>query len=208
MADIDEIIDRMRYGETLKTLERTGWNLAGISATRKESIAEHSFGTILTSLLITQYLIKSEQKVNLEKILIMASIHDIQESITGDIPRTLENERDKEFMAKKARIEREAIHNIFDDSDEAFINITNLWIEYSEGKSLESRIVRGADILDMILHARTLESSKKEAVKLDEFFESSKEIIEILDVQIITQIFNRLLQEHQEYVKDSINEGE
>jgi hypothetical protein len=66
-----------------------------------------------------------------------------------------------------------------------------------DGDSLESRIVRGADILDMLLHAITLERGGTKAKTLDQFFSSSHDQIERLDLEIVTSIFRILLLEHK-----------
>jgi len=206
MIDAEEIITLMTNVELLKILERTGWNLAGISTSRKESVAEHSYGVILTALLISHHLQYKGVNIDLEKILIMAILHDIQESITGDIPRTQENEQNCEFMQRKRELERGAIHRILDVANGQYDHFIDLWEEYSEGKSLESRIVRGADILDMILHARKLEISINDPRKLDQFYQSGQKLVQSLDVSIVSDIFEKLLQEHRNHARVSMNE--
>ncbi len=203
MDNLDNIISLMRSGEALKNLDRSGWKLAGISNGRNESVAEHSYGTILTSLLIVHYLSKRQQKVDLAKVLVMAILHDIQETITGDIPRTAENQKNEDFMQQKTRIEKDAIHRMLDNHDDYFDSFISAWDEYSDGKTLEARIVRGADILDMILHARSLESSTGESDKLEQFFESSKGLVEALDLDIVSEIFIKLQEEH--YMENEIS---
>ena len=206
MKDAEEIVTIMTNGELLKTLERTGWNLAGISTSRKESVAEHSYGVVLTALLLSQHLQYTRINIDIEKILIMAILHDIQESITGDIPRTIENEQNCEFMQRKRQLEKEAIHRILDVANGLYSRFIDLWEEYSEGKSLESRIVRGADILDMILHARKLESSTYEHQKLDQFYQSSQNLVQSLDLSIVSDIFEQLLREHRNDARTFANE--
>ena len=197
MIDADEIVRIMVSGEALKMLERSGWILADVSAERRESVAEHSYGVILTSLLIAQCMLKERREINLEKILIMATIHDIQESITGDIPRTLENEQNRRFMEQKAKLEQDAIYKILGGPNRQYSSLYKLWMEYCDVKSIESRIVRGADVLDMILHARKLESDAQQSQKLEQFFQSGKNVVEQLNVQVITEIFNILSKNRQ-----------
>ncbi|MHA2425365.1 MAG: HD domain-containing protein, partial [Candidatus Thorarchaeota archaeon] len=71
----------------MKRLERTGWNIAGVQTYRSESIAEHAWGTLYLSWLISMHLISSGTHVVLAKVLTMAMLHDIPESLVSDIPR-------------------------------------------------------------------------------------------------------------------------
>ncbi|TFG34892.1 HD domain-containing protein [Candidatus Thorarchaeota archaeon] len=198
MTDIEYIIKLMYQGEDLKTLERSGWIIAGISSTRNESVAEHSYGCILSSILISQHLLEVGHNIDFEKIVIMAALHDIQESKTGDIPRTPENEQNPEFIRRKEESEKEAAKEILNHFENSFNRFIRIWNEYSEGISLESRVVRGADMLDMILHARKLELFGNDPEKLDQFYQSGKTIIDSLNIMVITQIFDILFQEHRE----------
>lgn len=56
-----------------------------------------------------------------------------------------------------------------DIADEIF----NLWLEYEAGTSLEAKIAKQFDKLDMIVQADTYESEKN--MELDSFFESTKD---------------------------------
>lgn len=198
MNDLEDIIKFMYFGEALKTVERSGWSIAGILSTRNESVAEHSYSTIITSILLSQYLRKANYNIDSEKIIIMAAIHDIHESITGDIPRTPENEKNREFKKIKEETEKQAAKEIFHIFEDSLMRFSHLWYEYSEGFTLEARVVRGADILDMILHARNLELLGYSPQQLDQFFQSSKASVESLNIELVTQIFDIFLKEHQE----------
>ena len=131
MTDVEDIINIVEFGESLKTIDRSGWILANISSVREESVAEHSYGTILISLIISSHILSSGQSIDLEKTLAMAVIHDLQESIVGDLPRTPENEQNPAFMKNKKQLEREAIHKIFDEHD-IFKQLLPIWNEFVE----------------------------------------------------------------------------
>lgn len=200
MKNSEEIIVLMRFGEALKTVERAGWTLASINSERCESVAEHSYGSVISAILISQYLLGSGSDINIEKIAIMAAFHDIQESVTGDIARTAENMQDQDFLRKKEQLEKTTATRILQrEFTDRFLNI---WNEYIDGSTLEARVVRGADILDMVLHARQLELSSCDPRKLDQFYQSSMVIIESLKIGIITEIFNVLFKEHNESLRD------
>lgn len=71
----------------LKDLKRSGWIMKKVSA--PESVADHSWGVALLAVLLTP------EGLDRHKCLQLAIVHDLQETIVGDItPAT-------EFVGKK-----------------------------------------------------------------------------------------------------------
>ena len=196
MADVEMILKLIRYGESLKVIERSGWSLVGAHSDRIESVAEHSFGSIYSSIIIAYHLKSNEIEIDIEKVALMATLHDLPESIIGDIARTKEFVENDDLVKAKNLAERNAIKTILDPSGDAFSNLLQIWDEFTLSESLESRVVRGADIIDMLVHARSLEESGTDSEALHEFFESSRRIIELVNLEIVTRIYNKLLEEH------------
>jgi len=145
-------------GKLKKTL-RTGWKIRGIR--NPESVADHIFRTIVLGMIIADI-----RKLKKEKILKMLILHDLEESITGDIP-TLE----KEKMSKKNKeIGERAMKSVLSKlplglRKEYF----NLWKEFEEGKTKEAKFCRDIDILEMII--QIFEYKKEQA--------SRKKVLEI-----------------------------
>jgi len=81
----EEIIKLAMKGEVLKNLDRTGWILAGVDKSQVESVAEHSFGTALISLLLAKHFEQDGIEIDIGKILTMAILHDLAESETSDV---------------------------------------------------------------------------------------------------------------------------
>jgi len=196
MTEPEDIIELIRYGISLKRINRTGWSLAGVNCIRTESVAEHTMGSVLTSMLICQYLKEKGAQLNVEKVITMAVIHDLPEALTSDIPRTANQSLAPKINAMKQLLEREAIQKIFSKGDSASNYYIALWEEFEEGSTLESRIVRGSDIIDMLMHALSLESSGVSPRLLHQFFSSSKEIIESLSIELLNEIYIMLLESH------------
>ena len=73
-----DIIKFNKFIGILKTIERTGWVRNNIP--HPESVAEHSFRTGILAMLLAK-----EMNVDPLKSIKMAPIHDIGESIIGDI---------------------------------------------------------------------------------------------------------------------------
>jgi putative hydrolase of HD superfamily len=93
---------------------------------------------IWLALLISKY----EKPVNEEKILKMALVHDLPESRTGDVDYL-----SRQYVERK---EEKAVDNIFKAT--AFEKeMPTLWHEYEKRISLEAKIVKDADNLDVEL---------------------------------------------------------
>jgi len=197
MITAEKLLGLLKYGETLKNINRTGWVLLGAESERIESVAEHSYGSIITSIIIAQSLKSTKTTINVEKVAIMATLHDLPESITGDIARTEEFLEHQEHMKAKELAEKNAIKRMFKPLGANFAELRYIWDEFNLGESLESQVVKGADIIDMLLHARSLEKSGSSPQTLHQFFKSSKPIIESLDIEIVCEIYKLLYQEHE-----------
>ena len=197
MTQVKKIIKLLRHGESLKTTDREGWKLAGVDSDKIESVAEHSFGSVLSSIVIGQYLRSTGTEIDMEKVVLMGALHDLPESITGDIARTEKFVKNEELVKAKEKAEKDAIRRILEPLGDSFRNLHDIWNEFNLGESIESRVVRGADIIDMLLHARELEDTGTSSQSLDQFFKSSKAQIEALSIEIITEIFNTLYSEHK-----------
>ena len=98
---MEEIIDFILQVEELKKEKRKGWKLRKVKT--PESVADHSFMVAFITLLLAE---NSKQKLNKQKVLELAIIHDIAESICGDI-----TPYDKKAKNKK-QIEENAMQEV------------------------------------------------------------------------------------------------
>ena len=106
--------------------------------------AEHTFNVAWIALTLA----KMEGITNHEKILKMALLHDIPESRCGDV-----HYLSRQYVIRK---EDEAIKDIFAGTvheDE----IWSLWREFEDRKTLEAKVVKDADNLDVELELRDQE---------------------------------------------------
>jgi len=197
MSNVEKIIGLLQHGETLKNIDRSGWVLSGVESERVESVAEHSYGSIISSIIIAQSLKPTNVAVNVDRVVIMAALHDLPEAITGDIARTDEFQENKDNVKAKQLAEKTAIEGMFGPLGGHFEELQNIWEEFDLGKSLESRIVKGADVIDMLFHARSLEKSGASPQILHQFFKSSRPLINSIAIELVTQIYNTLYQEHE-----------
>ncbi len=150
--------------QRLKGLDRTGWTLRGL-ATGTESVAAHSFGVSVTAMLLADEMKARGVDLDSERVLRMALIHDWAETRIGDMPRTA-------TQYFEADVRKEAETKAFTDLVERVTTkttLSDLHHDYENRDSLEARVVKAADILDLLIQAYALERAG--AKGLDEFWE-------------------------------------
>lgn len=89
-------------------------------------------------------------KLDMERTLMMAIVHDIGESITGDIDVRLIH-RNKISRKKKDSDEHAACERIGNMIDQGPL-VYNLWKEYEEGVTPEARFVKAVDKIETFFH--------------------------------------------------------
>lgn len=166
--EANQIIKFLAELMRLKALPRTGWLLRGVRDV--ESIADHSFGVAFIAMIIADRAVTQGMNVNIERVLRMALLHDLSEVRTGDLPATIKPYFDS--VALKAADEK-AAQEILAPLGESGHEYLKLRHEYEARETLESRIVKAADKLDLWLQVREYE--KGGANNLAEFWDSSDE---------------------------------
>lgn len=156
--------------QRLKRLDRTGWVLRG-QAAGAESVAAHTYGVAFTAMLLADKVRERGVAVEVERVLRMALLHDLAEARTGDMPRTAAL-----YYSVEAR--QSAEHAAFNDvvrelGPPASDAYDELHQEYEARTSLESRLVKAADIIDLLAQALLFERAG--ARGLDEFWEHAEQ---------------------------------
>ena len=152
--------------QRLKSLERTGWMLRGI-AQGAESVAAHSYGVAVAAMLLGDELRARGVEVDVERVLRVALLHDWAEARTGDLPRTAT----AYFGAEaRQRAERAAFDDIVRGAGAgSAARYNELHEEYEERTSLEARLVKAADVIDLLV--QTLAFERAGVRGLDEFWD-------------------------------------
>jgi putative hydrolase of HD superfamily len=140
----DDIIDVVQGLDTLSDLPRTGWLLRGVRPC--ESIADHSYGVGLVSMLLVDALRARGAEVDGERVLRMALLHDAAEARTGDVPMPSKTD---EIADALHRVEHAIVDRILPADH------VPLWRESERGESLEARIVKAADKIQMMVKVLT-----------------------------------------------------
>jgi len=160
----------------LKKVPRKGWK-EKVGITHPESVADHSFSTAVMAMVFSDL-----KKLDTQKMLKMALLHDLSESITGDFtPEEIPKNDKKE-------IENQTMNEILSRLPSEIANeYAKIWNEFQEGTSKESIVMHDIDRLEMAIQALKYNAEGYPKEKLALFFESakkdvkSKEILGILD---------------------------
>ncbi len=150
--------------QRLKRLDRTGWTLRGLP-NGTESVAAHSFGVSVTAMLVADMVARAGVQIDLEKVLRLALLHDWAEVRVGDLPRTA-----TQYFGSAARKQAEtaAFVDVVKPVDDNG-SYARLYDDYERRESLEARLVKAADVLDLLIQVLALERAG--ARGLDEFWE-------------------------------------
>jgi putative hydrolase of HD superfamily len=148
----------------LKNLFRQGWLRRGIPRERCESVAEHTFGTALLCMLLAD---RIPPRLNVEKVLRLALIHDLGEVHAGDLTPA-DDVGSKEKLARE-RLSVEKVAAGFPDKSA----LLEMWDEYAEGSTPEARFVNQVDRLEMAFQAGIYEMQG--LGDLSEFLETARE---------------------------------
>jgi putative hydrolase of HD superfamily len=152
--------------QRLKRLDRTGWVLRGLPP-GAESVAAHSYGVALTAMLLADECAARGVEVSVERVLRIALLHDLQETRTGDMPRTVAQYYGAEA---RRRAERAAFDEVMRGARAAGL-YSGLHEDYEQRASLEAKLVKAADVIDLLAQALAFERAG--ARGLSEFWEGA-----------------------------------
>jgi putative hydrolase of HD superfamily len=171
----------------MKKLPRTGWLLAGIKDC--ESVADHSFRVVVIALLLGDLI----DGVDRDRLLRMAVLHDLPESIVTDLPL-----RAVQAMGRDAKrqAERSAWGGLL-PANQVLDDWRAVWDEFEEGVTLEARLARVADKLEMLLQAYEYERTGFR--NLDDFWDG--ELLQDHGYELIQAIGTELKRRRHELGK-------
>jgi putative hydrolase of HD superfamily len=131
----------------LKRLKRAGWLRAGVGAGDCESVADHSFFVALLALLLPSFARGGpNEKVDRSRCVALALVHDLAESIVGDI-----TPYDAITPEEKHRREESAIRELAAALGDQ--ELITLWQEFEAAQTPEAKLVRELDVIEMAWQA-------------------------------------------------------
>jgi len=133
-------------------IPRSGWISHGINLDEVESVADHSFATSALAMLVADGEVAHGRRINVERVLRLALLHDLAETLTFDISKSYLQYLGDRGEAIKDELEISAwgyiIKSIHDDSIRSKYGA--LHSEFNAEETLESQIVHAADRLDIL----------------------------------------------------------
>ena len=156
------ILDFLKIAMNLKTIPRQGW-IEKLSIKNPESVADHTY-----SMSIIGMILSDSQKYNTEKILKMILLHDLAESITGDLTP---EQKSKEKMVLENKTFEKILTHLPEGLQEQYYQI---WNEYQTNDSNEANFVHQIDKLEMALQAKIYSKQIKSYDELIPFFDSAQ----------------------------------
>jgi 5'-deoxynucleotidase YfbR-like HD superfamily hydrolase len=161
--------------DALSELEKMLEYVARIGIT----IAEHSYSTTVISMILSDL-----EGLNTEKIVKMALLHDLAESIIGDI--IPDNIAKNEKVRKENIAMKQILKNLPNKIAEPYFEI---WIEYQKNSSQESRLLHDIDKLEMAFQAKFYQNKGISKEKLQTFFNTAKKEIKSKNLRNILSNF-------------------
>ena len=159
----------------LKNIPRQGWK-DKLQIDDVESVAEHTYSTAIMSMIYSDL-----QKLDTEKIIKMTLLHDLAESITGDLT--------PDKISKKSKYEKEnlamkqILSNIPNKVSKSYYKI---WDEYQNVSSEEAKLVHEIDKLEMVFQAKYYCDKGYPKEKLRSFFQTA-------DIEIKSKYLREIL---------------
>ncbi len=155
IKDLKKILKVFLTLQWAKELPRQGFIAMGFKRNEADSVAAHSFSTSLLAYFLAKQLKKEGQKIDPEKVLKMGLVHDIGETIVGDVGTFVKGMAGGVFKD----IEEEGVKALVKGLDfkEEIIDLVS---EYNDRKTLEARVVKAADNLDALAQAKGVPGAK------------------------------------------------
>jgi len=152
----------------LKNIPRQGWKVK-LGINNPESVADHSYSTAVMSMILSDI-----EGLDSEKIIKMALLHDLAESIIGDI--TPDHITKNEKISKENHAIKQILKNLPNKIAEQYFGI---WNDYQKESSKEAILLHDIDKLEMAFQAKFYQKNGISKEKLKTFFDTAK--IEIKD---------------------------
>ncbi len=176
----DSLLQLVARVERLEAFPRTGWQVCGVQ--QPESVASHSFVTAVVALWLADHI---DDDVDTERVLRIALVHDLAESMLTDLPRPV-----------KHLLGTEAVRHAEDAAIERILNPElNTWREahdeYRDASTIEARLVKASDRIQML--AKALQYRAEHRGRTERFF-SDRSAFDDFDIPLVAAIYDRLFE--------------
>ena len=144
MSKEENVVNYYIIFNKLKNVIRTGWKDWNVSKDRLESVAEHIYGTQMLALAMYS---EFNYDLDIKKVIYMLAIHELGETIIGDLTQFQISKSEKE------KLEHEAVHKILN----GLVNgneIEKLFLEFDSHNTKESLFAYECDKLECDIQSK------------------------------------------------------
>ena len=144
MNKVKNVVEFYVLCNKLKNMVRTGWKDWSVNRSRVESVAEHVYGVQMLAIAMW-----SEYKydVDIRKVITMIAVHEMEETIIGDVTCFQKTKEEKQKLGHEAVVE---IFKKLSNADE----IKNLIFEFDERKTPEAQFAYFCDKLECDIQSK------------------------------------------------------
>lgn len=172
-----ELTDIISAIQNLKKIKRRGWEIK-LDMKHPESVADHSYSTAILSMVIGDYL-----ELNTNRMVKMALIHDLAESIIGDY---MPGENDSKEIE-----ENNAMKVLLDTLPKKLKNEYNeIWKEYQRNETKESKTVHDIDKFEMGLQSVEYSKILPNNDNVKDFYDEAIKVIETEEIRKILEEYS------------------
>lgn len=150
MSKEENVIKYYVLCNKLKNVIRTGWKDWKVQRERIESVAEHIFGVQMLAIAMKS---EFEYDIDIMKVIYMLAIHELGETVIGDLTQFQIEKNEKE------KIEHEAVHKILAsliDGEE----IEALFLEFDAHETPEAMFAYQCDKLECDIQCKLYDQEK------------------------------------------------
>jgi len=186
--DPDALLTALRLADRLEVMPRMGWIVSRVP--QPESVAAHSYGVCLTAMLLMDAVAQRTPPPPMDRarVLEIAIVHDLAEALTTDIPAPVKRRIGKAVIHE---VERAATAELLAGVDPRYVA---LWEEYAEGQTLEARVVKAADKVQMMV--KVLQYERTGQGDLSRFWKHASNLDDC-GVAEARVLFDRVLAHHE-----------
>lgn len=158
----------------LKKVRRKGWQ-DKVGILQPESVADHSYSMAIMAMVLSDL-----KGLDTHKILKMSLIHDLAESVIGDLTP------DEISRTDKVQLENQTMSEILSKVPTKIAHdYTKIWEEYQQGSSKEASLVHEVDRLEMALQAKKYITEGYSSDNLQTFLKAARENVKSEEVKEI-----------------------
>lgn len=150
MSKEENVIKYYVLCNKLKNVIRTGWMDWKVQRDRIESVAEHIFGTQMLAIAMKS---EFEYDIDIMKVIYMLAIHELGETVIGDLTQFQIDKDEKE------KIEHEAVHKILSSLIDGE-QIEKLFLEFDAHQTPEAMFAYQCDKLECDIQCKLYDQEK------------------------------------------------